>query len=68
MLMVKNYVIKSKMIVYTICKDCKKLVECSTEIKEQGGVIYKIFVCPNCGYTKKTSINYIHYGNDAIKK
>lgn len=49
---------------YAICEGCKKLVEYSPEQKYEGGTSYTIFKCPECGYIKKTSMSYIHYGMD----
>lgn len=50
---------------YLICKNCKKFVEYKPKTKYEGGTAYTVYVCPECGYKTETSINNVHFGNDA---
>lgn len=52
---------------YTICEKCKKFIEYKATTKYEGGMSYTTIKCPECGHTKATSVNHIHYGNDGKK-
>lgn len=54
------------MATYKICKKCKKCVEIKKETQWKSGTEYIEYICPECGYVDKTTINHVHYGNDAI--
>lgn len=49
---------------YCICDKCKKLIEYKPNITYEGGITYTTIVCPECGYTKTTNTNHVHYGDD----
>lgn len=49
---------------YKVCENCKKLVEYNPTTNYEGGMSYTTFSCPECGFTKTTNINHIHYGED----
>ena len=51
-----------------ICKNCHKCVEVKKTISYKGGTEFIEYVCPECDYIDRTSLNYVHYGNDAIMK
>lgn len=53
---------------YTICDNCKKLIEYKPETKHEGGISYTTLVCPLCGYIKETNRSHIHYGEDSRNK
>ena len=52
-----------------ICKKkCNKCVEVKkVTLMELGNEIIG-YVCPECSYVDKTTINHVHYGNDGLKK
>lgn len=56
------------MATYKICRGCGKCVEVKKTVRHDFGNEIIEYVCPECGYVDKTTINHVHYGNDAIKK
>ena len=52
---------------YAICDKCKRLYEYKPIVKNEGGNEYTTVTCDKCGYTKTTSRNHVHYGNDGRK-
>lgn len=49
-----------------ICKGCGKCVEIKKIVKHEFGNEHITYVCPECGHVEETTINHVHYGNDAI--
>ena len=47
-----------------ICKGCNKCVEVKKVTQYEFGVEIIKFICPECGYVDKSTINHVHYGND----
>lgn len=56
------------MATYKICKKCNKFIEVKKTVRYEAGTEYIEYICPECGYVDKSTINHVHYGNDAIKK
>lgn len=56
------------MATFKVCKKCNKVVEVKKIVRHEFGNEYIEYVCPTCGYIDKTTINHVHYGNDALKK
>ena len=45
------------MATYKICKNCNKLVEVKKNVRHEFGNEHIEYVCPECGYVDKTTIN-----------
>lgn len=56
------------MATYKICRGCGKCVEVKKTVRHEFGNEIIEYVCPECGYVDKTTINHVHYGNDGIRK
>lgn len=55
------------MAIYKICNNCNKFVEIKKKTWYDFGNEHIEYVCPECGHIDKTTINHVHYGNDAYK-
>lgn len=55
------------MATFKICKKCNKCVAVEKVIIHEGGMEYIKYICPECKYVDQTTINHVHYGNDALK-
>lgn len=56
------------MALYKICKGCNKCVEIKKVVRHEAGNEHIEYICPECGHVDKTTINHVHYGNDALKR
>lgn len=56
------------MALYRVCRKCNEVVEVQKSTQNKSGMEYIVYKCPKCGDEVKTTINYIHYGDDMIKK